>query len=77
MDADTNVRNMATDHMACLTKLRNSHLQRGKQEISACNTEEKKKEARALTELFSYVEGSVEEGVLCFKLSGLRCLYQT
>ena len=66
MDADTNVRRMATDlqytallakigggdrhaleakyHMACLTKLRNTHrsLNREQQEISSCNTEEKK-----------------------------------
>ena len=100
MDADTNVRRMATDlqytallakigsgdlhaleakyHMACLTKLRNTHrsLNREQQEISSCNTEEKKIEARALTELFSYIETSIE-GVLCFKVSELRCLYQT
>lgn len=101
MDADTNVRNMATDlqdtallakigggdlhaleakyHMACLTKLRNSHqsLKREEQEIASCNIEEKKIEARALTELLSYVETSVEEGMLCFKLSELRFLYQS
>lgn len=101
MDADTNVRNIATDlqdtallakieggdlhaleakyHMACLTKLRNSHrsLKREKQDISSCNMEEKKIEARALTELLSYIEISIEEGVLCFKVSELRCLYQT
>ena len=101
MDADTNVRNMATDlqdtallakigggdlhaleakyHMACLTKLRNSHrsLKREEQEIASCNIEEKKIEVRALTELLSYVETSVEEGMLCFKLSELRFLYQS
>ena len=85
MDADINVRRMATDlqytallakigggdlhaleakyHMACLTTHRNTHrlLNREEKEISSCNTEEKKIEARALTELFSYIETSIEE----------------
>ena len=65
-------------HMACLTKFRNSHraLKREKQDTSSCNMKEKKKEARALTELLSYIEISIEEEMLCFKLSELRRLYQ-
>ena len=66
-------------HMACLTRLRNSHrsLKREKQELSSYTIEEKKIKARALTELLSYIEASVEEGVGCFKLSELRILYET
>ncbi len=100
MDADTNVRTMATDlqntallakieggdlhaleakyHVSCLTKFRNSHraLQRGKKESSFSNLEEKKIEARVLTELLNHMETSVEDGVLCYKISELRSLYQ-
>jgi len=38
--------------------------------------EEKLMKARALAELFAYIESSVEEGIFFFKLSELRSLYE-
>lgn len=50
-------------HLTCLTKIRNHHrsLLRENQLLSSC-IEEKKKKARALAELITYIENCVEDG---------------
>ena len=60
-------------HRACLTKFRNNDRAQNR-EYLALSKEEKKIEARVDC---SYIENSVEEGILCFKLSELRNLYQS
>ena len=63
-------------HRACLTKFRENDRAQNR-EYLALSKEEKKIEARVVIELCSYIENSVEEGILCFKLSELRNLYQS
>ena len=63
-------------HRACLTKFRNNDRAQNR-EYLALSKEEKKIEARVVIELCSYIENSVEEGILCFKLSDLRNRYQS
>ena len=66
----------ANYHRACLTNFRNNDRAQNR-EYLALSKEEKKIEARVVKELCSYIENSVEEGILCFKLSELRNLYQS
>ena len=66
----------ANYHRACLTKFRNNDRAQNR-EYLALSKEEKKIEARVVIELCSYIENSVEEGILCFKLSELMNLYQS
>ena len=63
-------------HRACLTKFSNNDRAQNR-EYLALSKEEKKIEARVVIELCSYIENSVEDGILCFKLSELRNLYQS
>ena len=67
-----------TQHLACLTKLRNRHryLLRANQESSSCYTEENQKKARAFTELVTFIESAVEDGTFYFKLADLRHLFE-
>ena len=63
-------------HLQCLTALRNRYrslLRRHEQE-SGGQSEEKKMRARALVELFTHIENSVEDGT--FKFSVLHQLYE-
>ena len=64
-------------HLLCLTALRNCYrsLVR-KNEQEAGGSEEKKVKARALVELFTYMENSVEDGTYYFKFSTLHQMYE-
>ena len=63
-------------HLSCLATLRNRHRShvRGVQSASEDSFEKEKMEARALVELLTHIESSVEEGNFFFKLSELRFL---
>ena len=65
-------------HLPCLTKLRNQHrsLLKKDQNSTDGQNEVKKKQARAFSELVSYVENAVEDGTFCFKLADLRHLFE-
>ena len=64
-------------HLSCLAKLQNCHRSylRENEEIFSTMNEERKIEARAVAELLSHIETSVQEGTFLFKFSELRALY--
>lgn len=65
-------------HLQCLTELRNRYrslVRKHEQEASSLS-DEKKVKARALVELFTYVENCVEDGTFYFKFSALHQLYE-
>ena len=66
-------------HLSCLATLRNCHRShvRGVQSASEDSFEKEEMEARALVELLTHIESSVEEGNFFFKLSELRFLYES
>lgn len=65
-------------HLQCLTVLRNRyHSLIRQQEQKVGNTsEEKRIKAKALVELYTYIENCVEDGTFCFKFSVLHQLYE-
>ena len=65
-------------HLQCLTALRNRYrsLMRQNDKDSGGSSEEKKIKARALVELFTYIENCVEDGIFYFKFSALYQLYE-
>ena len=65
-------------HLPCLTKLRNRHRSLSRKDPNSTDgqNEVKKKQARAFSELVSYVESAVEDGTFCFKLADLRHLFE-
>ena len=66
-------------HLSCLATLRNRHRSHvsGVQSASENSFEKEKMEARALVELLTHIESSVEEGNFFFKLSELQFLYES
>lgn len=64
-------------HLSCLTEFRNRHrsLVRKRKKVDGGKVDEKKIDARAIIELINFIENSIEEGVLCFKVSELRHKY--
>lgn len=68
-------------HLNYLTEFRNRHhtflrAERKRNDSDGSQTEKKKIEARAVIELTSYIETSVEEETFCFKFSELRHMYE-
>jgi hypothetical protein len=65
-------------HLECLTSLRNRYrsLLRQQNQESSGSTQEKMMKARALVELVTHIENSVEEGTFFFKVSELHRLYE-
>ena len=65
-------------HIGCLTKFRNSHrsLKRKEDNMDEDSLNEMMNESRAFVELTTYIETSVEEGKMLFKLSELHSMYE-
>ena len=64
-------------HLALFDSFRNRHRSLLRQNLgSDSSLQEIEIEARALIELISHVENSLEDGIFCFKFSALRELYQ-
>lgn len=66
-------------HLQCYTALRNryrSHLRKLDQDLVGGSAEESKIKARALVELYTYIENCVEDGTFYFKFSMLHELYE-
>ncbi len=66
-------------HLQCLTELRNRYrlqIRQHGQKAEEYYSEEKKIKARALVELYTHIENSVEDGTFCFKFSVLHQLYE-
>ena len=65
-------------HIGCLTKFRNSHrsLKRKEDNMDEDSLNEMINESRAFVELTTYIETSVEEGKMLFKLSELHSMYE-
>jgi len=66
-------------HLACLVRLQNRHcsLMKQNQNSHFSHVEEGKMQAKAIVELISYVENTVEDRMMfCFKFSLLRQLYE-
>ena len=65
-------------HLECLTGLHNCHRSFKLQQVKECGEsfEESQVKARALVELFSYIENCVDEGLFYFKFSVLHQLYE-
>jgi len=65
-------------HIGCLTKFRNNYrsLKRKEENVDDDSLNEMMNESRAFVELTTYVEKSVEEGKLLFKLSELHSMYE-
>ena len=66
-------------HLTCLTELQNRHRSktlRQRRKCSEYQNEEHKSEDRALIELTSSTEKSVEDGIFNFKVVDLRKLYE-
>ena len=65
-------------HLHCLKSLRNHYrsLIRQREQKLGDSSEEKKLKARALVELYAYIENCVEDGTFCFKFSVLHQLYE-
>ena len=68
----------AQHHIGCLTKFRNSHrsLKRKEDNMDEDSLNEMMNESRAFVELTTYIETSVEEGKMLFKLSELYSRYE-
>ena len=60
-------------HLSCLTALKNRHRSLKSKELSASNTE-KLLEAQAISELFGFIEDSIEEKEYFFKLQDLHSM---
>ena len=63
-------------HLQCLTALWNRYhslTRQHEQKVEDCS-DEKKIKARALVELYTYIENCVEDGTFCFKFSVLHCM---
>ena len=65
-------------HIGCLTKFRNSHcsLKRKEDNMVEDSLNEMMNESQAFVELTTYIETSVEEGKMLFKLSELHSMYE-
>ena len=66
-------------HLQCYTELRNryrSHLRKLEKDLLGVSAEESQLKARALVELYTYVENCVEDGTFYFKFSKLHELYE-
>lgn len=65
-------------HIGCLTKFRNSHrsLKRKEDNMDDDSLNEMINESRAFVELTTYIETSVDEGKMLFKLSELYSMYE-
>ena len=65
-------------HIGCLTKFRNSHrsLKRKEDNMDDDSLNEMINESRAFVELTTYIETSVDEGKMFFKLSELHSMYE-
>uniref|UniRef100_UPI00358E26DF uncharacterized protein isoform X2 n=1 Tax=Myxine glutinosa TaxID=7769 RepID=UPI00358E26DF len=65
-------------HLACITRYRNHHRSVMKQKQDACDgsNELKRIQARVFVELVTYIENSVVDGILYFKCSALRHMYE-
>ena len=65
-------------HIGCLTKFRNSHrsLKRKEDNMDDDSLNEMINESRAFVELTTYIETSVDQGKMLFKLSELHSMYE-
>ena len=65
-------------HIGCLTKFRNSYrsLKRKEDNMDEDSLNEMMNESRAFVELTTYIEKSVDEGILLFKLSEIHAMYE-
>lgn len=65
-------------HIGCLTKFRNSHrsLKSKEDNMDDDSLNEMINESRAFIELTTYIETSVDEGKMLFKLSELHSMYE-
>lgn len=66
-------------HLQCYTALRNryrSHLRKLEQDLAGVSAEESQIKARALVELYTYIENCVEDGTFYFTFSKLHELYE-
>ena len=68
----------ANYHIGCLTKFRNSYrsLKRKEDNMDEDSLNEMINESRAFVELTTYIEKSVDEGILLFKLSEIHAMYE-
>uniref|UniRef100_A0A1X7TUM9 Uncharacterized protein n=1 Tax=Amphimedon queenslandica TaxID=400682 RepID=A0A1X7TUM9_AMPQE len=64
-------------HFDCLTKIRNRHLTFIRQNITGSSSNDNSRvEARVLVELITFIENIMENGMLVFKFSDLRHMYE-